>query len=105
MIEVGLRKGMHAKVSVRIGDEDVADVLLYAISDVDVKAVIYTDGETDLVAIFEALLAAARAAEHKCHMGRLKQIIEERIEELKEMGAAEGEEPPSPTDYVDILPF
>jgi len=100
----GLVKGDEAYVSVRINRHMSVDLLVTAISDQEVGVEVWGGEDADLFAVYEALKAAAGAVRHQLEKPRLKQLLEERIAQLKKQSEEAGWEDP-PTPLTDDIPF
>jgi len=99
----GLQKGDEVYVSVRINGKDNADIVINAVSSNEVAAELWCDAEADMVALHEAVKAACGAIDYQLQKPRLREMLAERIAQLKrEAEEAEWDNPPAPTSD-DIL--
>jgi len=101
---MGLQKGDEAYVSVKINRRNIADIVVNAISSNEISEEIWCDTDADMVAVYEALKAACSGVDYQLQRPHLREMLAERIAQLKsEDEEAEGK-PPCPDDLCDI-PF
>lgn len=104
MNKIGLQRGDEAYVSVRINKTSVADLVITAISPIEVSADLFVDPDADMVAVYEALKSAFGAVDYALKKPTLRALLEERIRELKQESEERwGDNPPAPPS--DDFPF
>lgn len=104
MTETGIRPGDELEVVVSRNGEIVGAVVITGVAKDAVSAEIYCDDGSDLLLMHEAIKSAQGVVDYHVHSPRLKQILEDRISEIKQwIAEGEGSEPPSPT--TNDIPF
>lgn len=100
----GMRKGQSYEVVVLQGERVLGAVEHEIISDDQCATNIFVKDDGDLVALYEAVNAAAAAIDFHMHKPTLRALVEERIAELRDKREGAEGEPPYPNDVTDI-PF
>ena len=104
MTRLGMRKGERYEVYVVKSDEVLGSVEHVVLTADSVQTSVFVEAPKSLVAIHEALAAAASAVDFHMHKDNLRELVQRRIAELKEGREGEESKPPFPDDVTDI-PF
>ena len=104
MTTVGMQKGKKYEVFVGVGDEVLGSVEHVVLTGNSVQTSVFIETPESLVAVYEALSAAASAVNFHMHKDGLQELVKRRIAELDEAREGEESEPPFPDDVADI-PF
>jgi hypothetical protein len=104
MANYGLQEGDDYAVLVYRNGKDLLQLTGSVIGHNETAASLYTDGDEALLTGMEILWVAISACKWQDQRPRLKEMLEERIKELREESEA-GESFPSPSDDLDDIPF
>lgn len=104
MTKLGMQKGDRYEIAVFKGQEVLCSVEHVVLSDNEVATSVFVQTAESLVAVYEAVTAAATAIDFHIHKPSLREMVEKRISELNEGREGEESEPPFPDDVIDI-PF
>jgi len=104
MKKPGLHKGDEVYVNIQINGKMAADFLIKVPNEHEVACDLWGDEEADFITLLEALKAAIGVVEYQLEKPRLKELLRERIAQLKrESEEAEWDNPPAPS--TDDIPF
>lgn len=104
MGDLGMRKGEKYEILV-VKEEHILGSIEHAVVANDaVKTSVFVEDRDNLVSIYEALSAAHSAVHYHIHSNDLRQMLQERIDELEGISKGVEGEPPYPDDIIDI-PF
>jgi len=101
----GIWDGDEITIVVYQNKESIGEIVIHAISHAEIAAQVYTDNENTLISLYEATSAALEAIKYHTARPHLRELFEERIQELKDRIAEEKDNSPSPTDDLGGLPF
>jgi len=100
----GIWDGDEVTVIVYQNKERIGEITILAISHAEITAQVYTDNENTLISLYEGVSAALSAIKYHTERPKLREMIEERIAELK-AGYEDGEEDDPPAPSTVDLPF
>lgn len=104
-MKIGIRGKDEVVVVVYRNSVSLGEIVLRALSNQELSVSVFIDNETDLVVMHEAIVASGNAVNFHLQRPRLRELLNERIAELKaEDEAGEVGEPPFPIDDHNI-PF
>lgn len=100
----GLRDGDSAVVSIRLNKKSLGEIVVVTIDATQVSSHIYLESEDRAIELCEILMAAYGAMKFYLSKPALKEMIQQRIDELNTLDEEAEGEPPYPDDLLDI-PF
>jgi signal transduction histidine kinase len=100
----GIWDGDEITVLLYQNQQDIGQIVIHAISHAEITAQVFTDDENTLISVYEALKAALSSVEYHMARPRLRELIEDRMREVRESIEDEGEGNPPPPSTDDV-PF
>lgn len=104
MTTIGLREGNEAIVLVACDTNPLCEVIVKCFERNGVEVSVFSDVTSELLLAQEILRAALSAIDIKIDRSNLKELLRQRIEELRRWEAEGEDTADSPTDANDI-PF